>query len=365
MTLQHSCMIQIEVGGRRHAVPPGSSCSARTQAAGILLEGAGCPDPSCGCGVAPVRRGGHPRRRRRRRKCGSTGFGSGRSRPRCCMATRSRSAATSCVVVDEARSGSTQMIGRRLRLTCIGRRAGCQRLGPTGRPAGEPDRWPGVHRHRRRRSYSDGMPGARWSSSSTEVSRRHAEIRPGPTATSSPIRAPTAPSSMASASRVARAGAGRRDSHRRRGVPFLRPAGVARHSAADHPGPAHRRVTAPQRHVSGVPTRRHRSRRRRRCPTPARHPALPDADSTASPTPPRRRRGGAARVAADSRRALKGKRLPVRAPVVNIGRADYNDIVLPDASVSTAHAKLQRREACLGHLPTSSPPTAPPSTASR
>jgi pSer/pThr/pTyr-binding forkhead associated (FHA) protein len=42
--------------------------------------------------------------------------------------------------------------------------------------------------------------------------------------------------------------------------------------------------------------------------------------------------------------ALKGKRLPVRLPVVNIGRADYNDIVLPEASVSTAHAKLQRRE---------------------
>ncbi len=29
---------------------------------------------------------------------------------------------------------------------------------------------------------------------------------------------------------------------------------------------------------------------------------------------------------------------------MNIGRADYNDIVLPEASVSTAHAKLQRRE---------------------
>ena len=42
--------------------------------------------------------------------------------------------------------------------------------------------------------------------------------------------------------------------------------------------------------------------------------------------------------------ALKGTRLPVRVPVVNIGRADYNDIVLADESVSTAHAKLQRRE---------------------
>jgi len=41
---------------------------------------------------------------------------------------------------------------------------------------------------------------------------------------------------------------------------------------------------------------------------------------------------------------IKGQRVLVRAPVVNIGRADYNDIVLPDPSVSTVHAKLQRRE---------------------
>lgn len=42
--------------------------------------------------------------------------------------------------------------------------------------------------------------------------------------------------------------------------------------------------------------------------------------------------------------ALKGHRFPIRVPIVNVGRADYNDIVLPDDSVSTAHAKLQRRE---------------------
>src|SRR3989475_510188 len=41
--------------------------------------------------------------------------------------------------------------------------------------------------------------------------------------------------------------------------------------------------------------------------------------------------------------ALKNQRLPVRTPVINIGRADYNDIIFPDPSVSTAHAKLQRR----------------------
>jgi pSer/pThr/pTyr-binding forkhead associated (FHA) protein len=40
----------------------------------------------------------------------------------------------------------------------------------------------------------------------------------------------------------------------------------------------------------------------------------------------------------------KGQRLPIRVPVVNIGRAEYNDIVLPEESVSTQHAKLQRRD---------------------
>src|SRR5438445_739923 len=42
--------------------------------------------------------------------------------------------------------------------------------------------------------------------------------------------------------------------------------------------------------------------------------------------------------------ALKGQRLQVKTPVVNVGRADYNDLVISDGSVSTAHAKLQRRE---------------------
>ncbi|MDQ3137176.1 MAG: FHA domain-containing protein, partial [Gemmatimonadota bacterium] len=42
--------------------------------------------------------------------------------------------------------------------------------------------------------------------------------------------------------------------------------------------------------------------------------------------------------------ALKGRRLPVTVPVVNIGRAEFNDIVIEDPSVSTSHAKLQRRD---------------------
>jgi pSer/pThr/pTyr-binding forkhead associated (FHA) protein len=41
---------------------------------------------------------------------------------------------------------------------------------------------------------------------------------------------------------------------------------------------------------------------------------------------------------------LKGQRYQIKTPVLNIGRADYNDLVIPDGSVSTSHAKLQRRE---------------------
>jgi pSer/pThr/pTyr-binding forkhead associated (FHA) protein len=41
---------------------------------------------------------------------------------------------------------------------------------------------------------------------------------------------------------------------------------------------------------------------------------------------------------------LKGRRLPIKVPVVNIGRGDYNDVVIADPSVSTMHAKLQRRD---------------------
>lgn len=41
---------------------------------------------------------------------------------------------------------------------------------------------------------------------------------------------------------------------------------------------------------------------------------------------------------------LKGQRFPIRVPVVNVGRAEYNDIAIPEDSVSTTHAKLQRRE---------------------
>lgn len=41
---------------------------------------------------------------------------------------------------------------------------------------------------------------------------------------------------------------------------------------------------------------------------------------------------------------MKGKRYAIKVPIANIGRAEYNDVIIPDPSVSTSHAKLQRRE---------------------
>src|SRR2546426_5371423 len=78
----------------------------------------------------------------------------------------------------------------------------------------------------------------------------------------------------------------------------------------------------------------------------------------APPPPPRGRAARAARAAPPASPtapaplasflarsgALIGQRLQVKTPVANIGRADYNDLVIPDPSVSTSHAKLQRRE---------------------
>jgi pSer/pThr/pTyr-binding forkhead associated (FHA) protein len=62
------------------------------------------------------------------------------------------------------------------------------------------------------------------------------------------------------------------------------------------------------------------------------------------PASPRSAAGGSLASFLVRSGGLVGQRLSVRTPVANIGRADYNDLVIPDPSVSTSHAKLQRRE---------------------
>src|SRR5256714_6870033 len=65
---------------------------------------------------------------------------------------------------------------------------------------------------------------------------------------------------------------------------------------------------------------------------------------TVAPPPPPRPSGQAFASFLVRSGGLMGPRLPVKTPVVELGRADYNDIVLSDPSNSTSPAKLQRRE---------------------
>ncbi len=81
-------------------------------------------------------------------------------------------------------------------------------------------------------------------------------------------------------------------------------------------------------------------------PAPPMPPPPPAPAPAAAAKPAARTSSGAGTLATFLVRSgsLKGQRLQVRVPVVNIGRAEYNDIVVPDDSISGSHAKLQRRE---------------------
>jgi pSer/pThr/pTyr-binding forkhead associated (FHA) protein len=73
---------------------------------------------------------------------------------------------------------------------------------------------------------------------------------------------------------------------------------------------------------------------------PAARPSVPPA----APVAPRASAAGPLAKFLVRSGALKGQRLIVKVPIVNIGRADYCDMVIPDDSVSSQHAKLTRRE---------------------
>ena len=79
-------------------------------------------------------------------------------------------------------------------------------------------------------------------------------------------------------------------------------------------------------------------------PSPPQSP-VPAPKTPAEAAPPRHAAGGGILANLIVRKGqLKGHRFPIRVPIVNVGRAEYNDVVVPDASVSSAHAKIQLRE---------------------
>ena len=216
-------MIQIEVGGRRHAVLGGRARAWLAIRRRTPPRGPGCAAASCDCGTAirPARRpSGSPRRRP---KCGSTGSGSGPSRPRCCMATRSRCGGHELRVVDERTLRQHPDDGG-LRLPGAGRpQPPAGDLGSRRSRVG----WCCLTDGREYAITGSGLVFGRDAAcevviASTEVSRRHAEIRPGPKGYV--ITDSSANGTLVNGQRmpgVPGAGARRRHPHRRRGVPLL------------------------------------------------------------------------------------------------------------------------------------------------
>lgn len=339
-------MIQIEVGGRRHAVSSGEFLLGSDPASGILLEG---PDvltrhaivellntgeaairvasPSAEVRVNGVRLGAEPTPLLHGDKITLGGH--------------------ELRVVDEARSGSTQMMAA-FALPASAGDPLPSASGPTGS-----GRLVSLTDGREYAITGAGLVFGRDAGCevvivSTEVSRRHAEIRPGAngyvitdsSANGTIVNGQRIPGSRVLArGDVIRIGGEEFRFYAQAVTPVIPPPIIT--------GPA---IGASQRlndTFHGVPT------------TPASLPSVPALTDTLhgippfpTPIPPPATPTPAPTPAAVAPLAsllirggaLKGKRLPVRAPVVNIGRADYNDIVLPEASVSTAHAKLQRRE---------------------
>jgi len=125
-------------------------------------------------------------------------------------------------------------------------------------------------------------------------------------------------------------GAEQRLSHTLHGVPAVpRPGGATR----GRPAPPYRPPEPPKRRETPVVP-----------PTPA--PPMAAGPIPQAPPQPRQS-GGEHKVLANvvvRSGPLRGQRYPIRVPIANVGRAEYNDIVIADESVSTSHAKLQRRE---------------------
>jgi pSer/pThr/pTyr-binding forkhead associated (FHA) protein len=137
-----------------------------------------------------------------------------------------------------------------------------------------------------------------------------------------------APPPAASAAPEAAPGALRRLADTLMGVRGVKPAGATPPQAP--PSPPAAPVPAAPAPSAGAPAAA--------ASAPAPAPAAAAAPGT------RASGGGALAYLVIRSGMLKGQRLAIKTPVANVGRADYNDLVLPDDSVSTVHAKFQRRE---------------------
>lgn len=194
---------------------------------------------------------------------------------------------------------------------------------------------------------------------STEVSRRHAEIRPSP---SGYLLSDTSTNGVfVNGQRVAQSQTlGRGDVLRIGNEEFrfyadvatAAPAPTAPATAAPAPVmappvPAPSPVAPSPVAAAGAPAASAASA----ASTPPSVPTVPSrpAPAPAAPQPPRAPAAPARPVLATlevvNEGVLKGTRFEVRSALSHVGRGPHNDVVITDDSVSDSHAKLQKREA--------------------
>lgn len=311
-------MVQLELGNRRWPLAPGETVIGSSAAAAVCLDAPGVLEQHA---VVQVTASGAAIRLAAAGAVASVnGVRLGGDPVPLLHGDKLQLGAAELVVVDDRRAGQTQMAdASALRAATAARRAPSRP--PTGPATG--GRVVSLLDGREYQVGEGPLVFGRDAASdvvidSTEVSRRHAVIAPG--AEGYTVEDTSANGVLVNGERIT----GRR-TLTRGDVLRLGPAEFRFYAEAAPPPPE-----SPTPPPPGAAHRLYDTAHG----IPAMVPAFPTRPTAPPPLATVLVRSG----------SLRGQRLPIRTPVVNIGRAEYNDLVFGDASVSAAHAKLQRRE---------------------
>jgi len=305
-------MIQLELGGRRWPLAAGETVLGSSPGAAVRLEGSGVLESHAL--VEATRTGAAIRRADPGAVVSVNGVRLGADPVPLLHGDKVQLGSVEVVVVDESRVGRTQMADATALRAAVAPAPAAQPAGPMtgGRLVSLLDG----------REYQVGEGPLSFGRDatcdvvieSTDVSRRHAFITNGPEGYV--LEDTSANGALVNGVPIDRRLILKRGDVLRFGsAEFRFYAEAAPPPAVPPPGAAHRLFDT----VHGIP---------------AMVPAFPSRPTAPPPLATVLVRNG----------SLRGQRLPIRTPVVNIGRAEYNDLVLGEESVSASHAKLQRRD---------------------